>query len=199
MLWLKYFDRRPVVKGRVSVLTATYNRPQTLAEAIASVQAQTYENWEQLVVSDGADPRVNALVRGLSDPRIRASHSLPCHTFGAYQRNCALRSAEGEFLMFLDDDNVIDPHCLATMVGGFDDPDVGFVVCPVRYGTNGIMRPRPDFKVQEIDTLNVMVRRELMVRVGGFGPRYSADFRMFDKVRRISRGRFLDTVIGHHR
>ena len=61
------------------------------------------------------------------------------------------------------------------------------------------MNPTPNFKVQEIDTLNFMIRRPLVTQVWGLGPRYSSDYRLIRKVADISSGRFLDVVIGHHR
>jgi glycosyltransferase involved in cell wall biosynthesis len=198
LMWGLHRRAAPAVPGRVSIITATYNRPALLAEAIDSVKSQTYGNWEQIVVSDGPDPRVDALVAQSGDERVRALHTSRFPVMGNYQRNVGLTHATGEYVLYVDDDNIIYPQCLEAMVGGFSDPSVGFVVCPIRYGT-GIMHPLPDFRHNGIDLLNFMVRRDLVIRARGQNSRYSADFHLISKIARISNGLFLDTLIGHHR
>ncbi len=83
------------------------------------------------------------------------------------QRSQSLEyTATGEFILYLDDDNIIYPGCLATMVGAFTSDDIGYVVCPIRYG-RGIMAPPKPFCHQQIDLLNYMVRRRLVEKVWG--------------------------------
>lgn len=199
MIYLKTLRPRPTVRGKVTIVTATFRRPDALKEAIQSVRAQTYSNWEHIIVCDGRDRTVERLVQNIGDPRIRALSTWPFHIIGTYQKNYALLHADGEFVLYLDDDNVVEPHCLATMTAGFESDRIGYVVCPVRYGESGIMAPKPDFKVQEIDTLNFMIRRDLVEKTWGWGPRYSADYRLIKKVSGMAPGTFLDVVIGHHR
>jgi glycosyltransferase involved in cell wall biosynthesis len=198
LAYVKYVRRAPIEPGKVSVLTPTYNRPQKLREAIESLLAQSYSNWEQIIVSDGPDPRVASVVASYADPRIRSFSTRRFPVMGNYQRNVALRHATGEFVLYLDDDNIIYPTCLETMVAGFTGPDVGYVVCPIHYG-KGELKPTPAFKHREIDLLNYMVRRPLVERVWGQSFRWSADYFLIRDVSRISRGAFLDTFIGHHR
>jgi glycosyltransferase involved in cell wall biosynthesis len=196
---LRHVIRNPYVAGRVSVVTSTYDRPNVLRDAIDSVRRQTYRDWEHIVVSDGPDERVDALVAAYDDPRIRAYHTRRVGWWGNHQRNYALKFATGEFVLFVDDDNVIYPNCLETMVRGFSSPEIGYVVCPVRYGEDWILAPTPEFRVGEIDLLNYMARRRLVERVWGQGLRHWADFRVIDRIRRLSPGRFVDVIIGHHR
>jgi glycosyltransferase involved in cell wall biosynthesis len=196
---VRHFTPRRLVSGRVSIITPTYRRLDGLREAIESVRAQEHADWEQLVVADGHDDRVRDLVGAIGDPRVSYHHTRPFHVVGNYQRNYALRFATGEFILYLDDDNVIYPHCLATMVGGFA-PETGYVVCGIHYGPERkVLQPEPGFRVQQIDTLNFMVRRELVERVGGYGANYSADFGLISRVASMARGNFLGGVVGHHR
>lgn len=186
------------VPGRVSVVTATYNRPTVLREAIDSVRAQSYTNWEQIIVSDGPDDRVTAIVAEYRDPRIRSFHTNRLPVMGNYQRNFALKHATGEFVIYLDDDNVIYPHCLETMTAGFTHPEIGYVICPIDYGDT-IKHPGPNFQYREIDLLNYMLRRRLVVQVGGQPVHAAADYLLAHNVANVSRGCFLETKIGHHR
>src|SRR5688572_3726442 len=132
--YLRYLRPNPTAPGKVTIITATYNRPKALREAIGYVQAQTYQNWEQIIVSDGRDDRVPELVAEVGDPRIRCTHTRRFPTIGNYQKNYGLRYATGEFVLYFDDDNIIYPHCLETMVRGFSSDDIGYVICPIRFG-----------------------------------------------------------------
>jgi glycosyltransferase involved in cell wall biosynthesis len=198
MAYLRAKGDQPFEPGKVTIVTATYNRPHILKEAIESVRKQTYSNWEQIVVSDGRDPRVEALGATFNEPRLRVFNTRRFSVMGNYQRNYALKYATGEFVLYLDDDNIIYPQCLETMVKGFTADAVGYVVCPIHYG-DGIMAPGESFRHEEIDLLNFMVRRKLVLKVWGQPIHYSADFRLIDKIRRISQGVFRDELIGHHR
>ncbi len=200
MARVRFVDRQPAVPGRVTLVTPTHRRLAQLREAIESVLAQGYQDFEQLVIADGHDASARDLVRSFADERIRYHHTRPFHVSGNYQRNFALRFATGEFVMYLDDDNVIYPHCLATMVKGFEREGAGFVVGAIHYGAERrVMTPTPAFKVQQIDTLSFMVRRELVEKVRGYGSNYSADYGFINKIARIARGNFLTDIIGHHR
>lgn len=198
MLWVRHFQASSYQPGRVSVITPTYNRPDVLLEAIESVRTQTYTNWEHLVVSDGRDDRVASLVRQIADPRVRSYHTWRLPVMGNYQRNVALRFASGEFILYLDDDNIIYPACLETMVGGFVGDHVGYVVCPIRYG-DSVKHPPRDFRYREIDLLNYMVRRRLVVACWGQSVHANADYLLIKHISRLSQGVFLDDLVGHHR
>jgi len=196
---IKYVLRNPHVRGRVTVITPTYKRPKGLKEAIASVRTQTYGDWEHIVVSDGPDERAAAIVAAFADPRIIYRSTRRTGGWGNYQRNYALKFATGEFTLFLDDDNVIFPHCLATMVEGFTSNAIGFVLSSIKYGDDRIMAPSLSFQFKEIDLLNFMIRRRLVERIWGMTRHHAGDFVMIDRVRRLSRGRVLIDLIGHHR
>src|SRR3954452_21820308 len=91
---------------RVSVLMLTYNRPQKIGRAIASVCAQTYQDWELLVVQDGSNAETMQTLREWTarDPRIQ---HLRRGVIGciAEASNYGLRQAQGEYIAILDDDD----------------------------------------------------------------------------------------------
>ena len=185
-------------KGRVTIITPTFNRVDRLKEAIDSVLNQTYSNWEHIIVSDGYDTRVKELIRGYNDTRIRYCSTFKLHISGNYQRNFALKFAKGEFVLYLDDDNLIFQNCLKVMVNGFCSEEIGYVVCPILYRGN-IMKPQFPFKWGQIDLLNYMIRRKLIETVWGQGLHFAADFFLISEVTKISKGNYLDECIGHHR
>jgi hypothetical protein len=91
----------------VTVILPTFDRPQLLARAIASVQQQVHREWELLVVDNGQDPGTAPAVAAAADPRIRLIRSDERGSCRA--RNLALAQARGELIAYLDDDNVMGP------------------------------------------------------------------------------------------
>lgn len=94
---------------RISVITAAYNSSATLAETIASVRAQTFADWEHLIVDDGStdDTRRIAEEAAADDPRVRVLSQANTGTAGA--RNAALEQAPGEWICILDADDLLLP------------------------------------------------------------------------------------------
>ena len=203
---LTHLQRRPSVPGLVSVITPTCGRLETLNEAIASVDAQSYPHWEHLIVSDGYFPALQHLKASNREPLRRYFSTPAIRHFGNHQRNVGIFHARGEYLVFLDDDNVLYPEALATMLSGFSTGDVGLVFCPIDYdhikhGVVGqVLMPYEGFNRGEVDSLNAMIRRSLAVKCRGWGDSYFADFDLLRHAANLSSARFLSSPpIGHHR
>jgi Glycosyl transferase family 2 len=107
----------PPASQRISVVTPTFNRPEALRRAIASVLAQTYDNWEMVVVDDGGELDPTAVIAQAADPRIRHSRIEKRGVLAA--RNHALSAATGSIVAYLDDDNVMDPGWLGAVAWAF--------------------------------------------------------------------------------
>ena len=93
---------------RISVIMPTHNRPVLLAEALASLRAQTFSDWEAVIVDDASSPPVTADDR---DARIHVLHHKVAQG-GAAAKNTGIKSALGEILAFLDDDDLYAPQYL---------------------------------------------------------------------------------------
>jgi len=110
----------------VSVIINCYNGEKYLAEAIDSVLAQTYGNWEIIFWDNQSTDHSARIARSYSDSRVRYFYA-PTHT-GLYEaRNYAVGKARGEFLAFLDVDDWWLPDKLTRQIGLFADPQVGLV------------------------------------------------------------------------
>jgi glycosyltransferase involved in cell wall biosynthesis len=96
-----------------TVIIPVYNRAGPLAEAIASVQAQTCQDFEIVVVDDGSKDDPAATIAAIGDPRIRFFRQE--NAGGGAARNRAMDEARGRFIAPLDSDDVFLPHHLATM------------------------------------------------------------------------------------
>jgi glycosyltransferase involved in cell wall biosynthesis len=99
-------DKIDSTPALVSVIIPTFNRPQFLPAAIGSVFNQTFSDWELLIADDGSDERTRAYLRTLSHlPRV-AIKWMPHTGSPAAVRNAALRKAKGEYVAFLDSDDI---------------------------------------------------------------------------------------------
>lgn len=97
----------------VSVIIATYNQAAYLKAAIDSVIAQTFGDWELIIVDDGSTDRTPAIVNAISDPRIRSIRQSNQERSAA--RNRGMGVATGRLLAFLDADDYWHPAFLAEL------------------------------------------------------------------------------------
>lgn len=111
----------------VSVVIPSHNRPRLLADALSSLVAQDYPNWEGIVVADsGVD--VAAIVEAADPERRRLRYfRLPRALGPGAARNMALMLARGEIICYLDDDDLWQPDHLSTVVAALSEPGCDFV------------------------------------------------------------------------
>lgn len=102
----------------VTVLISTYNRPRYLAEALASIFAQSYENFEVILTRDGGQG-VSHVVEQFDDERLIFVDR--DHNRGlAYSFNRALERARGKYVCYLGDDDLFYPDHIETLVDALE-------------------------------------------------------------------------------
>ena len=100
-----------MVDGLVSIIMPSWNTGQYIAESIESVLNQTYKNWELIIVDDCSTDNTDEIVVGYNDERIKyLKNEKNCGA--ALTRNRALREARGEWIAFLDSDDIWIPKKL---------------------------------------------------------------------------------------
>lgn len=99
----------------VSIITPSYNTGAYIAETIKSVLAQTYTNWEMIIVDDCSTDDTDAVVAGFNEPRIRYLKNQR-NSGAAISRNYALREAKGKWIAFLDSDDLWLPDKLEKQI-----------------------------------------------------------------------------------
>ncbi len=112
----------------VSVIVPTYNRAYCICRTIDSVLKQTHQNWEVVLVDDGSKDNTAELIATTygSEPRIRYLHQANAGVTAA--RNTGINAAHGNFVAFLDSDDVWRPWKLEVQLACFRSfPDVGMV------------------------------------------------------------------------
>lgn len=112
----------PAETPRLSIIMPVWNREATVGRAIDSILAQTWTNWELLIVDDGSTDATREAIRPYeTDRRIR--YQCQTHAGAAAARNLALAESRGEVIAYLDSDNTWYPGALAAFVQAFqDDP-----------------------------------------------------------------------------
>ncbi|MBZ0096702.1 MAG: glycosyltransferase [Sulfuricella sp.] len=105
----------------VSIIMAAYNAEEFINDSISSVIAQTYSDWELLVVDDGSFDRTHQICQRFAedDPRISVIEAV--HGGVSSARNCGLNIAKGEYITFLDADDVLPPFSLELRVNHLVD------------------------------------------------------------------------------
>jgi glycosyltransferase involved in cell wall biosynthesis len=114
---------------RVSVIIPSYNRADLLAETLDSLIAQTYPDREALVVDDGSQDNSLELAQkyAAKDKRIRASLWQGKRRGACVCRNQGLSMAAGEYVIFLDSDDLLSATCLEHRVTRMDGmPQCGY-------------------------------------------------------------------------
>ena len=175
----------------VSVIIPAFNYGRFIARTIELVQAQTLTDWECLVVDDGSTDNTGEAVAAIAanDARVKYLRQ-PNAGLGA-TRNTGLRATSGEFVQFLDADDLLGPRKLERQVEILRSrPEVDLVYGDARYfrdATPGSPRAEWDRPLSTVSGAgepllsallvdNIMVvqasltRRPLLKRVGGFDP-----------------------------
>ncbi len=101
----------------VSIITASYNVEQYIAETIASVQSQTYQDWEMIITDDASTDNTCKIIEEIAkkDGRIKLL-KLKQNSGPAVARNQSIKKARGRFIAFLDADDIWYPDKLALQV-----------------------------------------------------------------------------------
>src|SRR4051812_16245950 len=129
-----------------SVVIPVFNRAGALRQAIESVRGQTFQDFEIVVVDDGSTDNPRAVVDSFADSRIR--YFCQANAGGGAARNRGIDEAHGEFIAFLDSDDVFLPHHLASMHSLLEDTTrmVGYARVRVDRGDGRIFLKPPRAK-----------------------------------------------------
>ena len=101
-----------MVDGMVSIIMPSWNTDKFIAESIQCVIDQTYKNWELLIVDDCSTDNTDEVVKPfLEDSRIKYLKNEK-NSGAALTRNRAMREAQGEWIAFLDSDDLWTPDKL---------------------------------------------------------------------------------------
>ena len=177
----------------VSVLMTAYNREKYIAEAIESVIASTYQNWELIIVDDQSKDNTFKIARSYEKKDFRIKVYINEKNLGDYfNRNKAAGYAKGKYLKYLDADDLIYQHGLEVMVNAmeqFPEASLGTQVNIREYS-----EPYPVL-LSSVDVYQkhflegglllsgptgTIIRRDVFEKISGFsGKRYIGDIELW--------------------
>lgn len=178
----------------ISILTPTFNRaPHIVKRCLYSVRSQINTQWEQLVCSDGVcEPEIQDMMKKDFDSRqIYSFSDRKLGHYGAGVRDYLMKYCRGKYICCLDDDNILFPDYLQEMSKALDaNPDAGFAISRTLYlgelarhigVAPKILTGIPPV-LQNIDTIQVMVRKEVMLESGWILEGYLSDGYTYQKL-----------------
>lgn len=207
-----------VVPGLTSIVIPTHNHADYLADAIASALAQSAA-VEVLVVDDGSTDDTESVCIRASRGDVRLKRYRQEHRGPSAARNVGIENATGEFVMFLDSDDVISPEKVARQLEAFT-PDVGWVLCDVLIddagkGRSELASARYDYgrkglggwiaallePANFIPIMAPLVRRSVLtdIRFADTDDGTPEDWRFWQKVARVARVRYVPEVLATYR
>ena len=112
----------------VSIITPSYNSAKFIAETIQSVQNQTYQNWEMIIVDDGSSDETENVVLSIiqNDNRIQF-HKLSQNSGPAVARNTGIEKASGDYMTFIDADDIWFPTFIENNIKTIQETGIPFV------------------------------------------------------------------------
>jgi len=171
----------------VSVIIPSKNRPELLQYTIESVFAQTFQNFEIIVIDDGSNvPLAPLLHKRFADQIVCLRNEYSCGAPAA--RNAGLKYARGYFVAFLDDDDIWLPDKLEKQVAAFSQlgEDVGVVYCGYDFWVNGLIIARKNEYPESTDLSKIslvkcpvgsptpLIKKSFLNMIGGFDVDLSA-------------------------
>ncbi|HVN85717.1 MAG TPA: glycosyltransferase family A protein [Candidatus Binatia bacterium] len=204
---------------KVSVVLPTYNRAALLDRSIMTVLAQTYDDFELLVIDDGSTDDTHAVVQRFTDQRLRC-HRLDSNVGPGAARNVGIRAARGEFVAFQDSDDEWTPDKLERQMAAFaraaaavgviysdmslvrDDGTVVYHPSPSVTSGRAVDPATGFYQVYMLGIVGVVVRTECLLQVGGFDEQLPA-FEDLELLTRLAqRYEFIhipQSLVRHHR
>lgn len=195
---------KPEARPRVSVCVTHYERPEKLIDAITSISRQTYSNIELVVVDDGSpNPETQRALVEL-EPSIAQLGGVLVRRANGYlgaARNTAAAAASGEYLCFLDDDDIAFPRMVETLVSSALHTEAEIVTC-MQINMSADRRaeawPAPDLFADKVDyhplggplalapienlfgPPTALISRDVFNRVGGYTPLRNTGYEDFE-------------------
>lgn len=196
--------REGKLEMKISIITPTYNRHHELQRCIDSVRVQNHQDFEHLICSDGFDLEAEKIVNSTNDARFKfhSTERIAGGNFGNPQRNEMLKIASGDYAIFLDDDNTIDPDYFEIANKTMDKTE-GMSIFKIRHNIAGVIPRMNEIAVNNIDSLNFMIRMDIAKKFEWIPHLYSADFEYVKECEKYCLAndiyiKYIHNIIGQH-
>ncbi len=171
----------------VSIIMPSYNQGQYLAEALDSVLAQTYTNWECIIVDDGSHDNTKEVANSYSAKDSRIQYIYQENNGVSAARNNGVAHSKGDFILPLDGDDKLHPQFIELSLKEIvKDRNIRVVYSDVQYfGIRNDIYKLPDFSIEKLMGQNILCitalfRREDFDKTGGFNDNMREGFEDWD-------------------
>lgn len=117
----------------VSINLCCYNSEKYLRETLDSIVNQTYKDWELVIINDGSTDATETIINEYIERGFPIIYHYQNNHGLGYSRNEALKRSKGQFVAFIDHDDVWLPEKLKKQIKFFEDCSIGFVYCNAIY------------------------------------------------------------------
>lgn len=206
---------------KISVVMAVYNGADYLEQSVNSILAQTYGNFEFIIVDDGSADRTWDILSGITDSRVR-KYRLPANCGTPLALNIAVEEAEGEWIAVQDADDISLPDRLAVQVGyirehpeliavgsriscigesGIDEARLRRVESNLNYGLSRDELRRNRYFVCPLCHGTALYSRTRFFRAGGYDSMYriTHDYDLWLKLFQLGQIEKIDRVLYRYR
>lgn len=136
------------MKPLVSIITPTFNSEKFISETIHSVQNQTYENWEMIIVDDGSSDKTIEIINSIAKTENRIRSYPQTQNIGpAKARNIGIDKARGKYMTFLDADDIWFPNFVENSIKTIKETNIHFVFSSYRRTNENLEFVYSDFIV----------------------------------------------------
>lgn len=117
---------------KVSIIIPVYNLETYIEQSVRSLLAQFYQNIEIILVDDGSKDNSLSLIKQLAAEDSRIVYTSQPNGGAAKARNTGLAMATGEYITFVDGDDMLSPNAISDNIGYFDNDDIDWVAFTIR-------------------------------------------------------------------
>lgn len=172
---------------KITIIIPSYNKASFIGQTLDSVCNQTFQQWECIVVDDGSSDASLDIVESYckEDDRFTLLRRSTTKRGGSVCRNLGLTIAQGEYIIFLDADDILCMKCLEQRVAFMQKNEVDFAVFPMQSFYDDISQVKSIWKpsegnhlIQFLDhsipwqTMQPIWRKEVLLQLNGFDEDY---------------------------
>jgi len=170
----------------VSIIIPSYNKEKYISETIQSVLNQTFSNWELIIIDDLSSDNTSNIIKEYQKTDSRIKLFINDKNLGAnYSRNFGIKKSQSEFIIFLDADDILLPHCLKKRIQEITYNNYDFCVFTMgtfysRIGDSLSLwvpkstKPLIDFLQHRLpwSIMQPIWKKQFLVKLGGFDEQF---------------------------
>ena len=182
---------------KISVIMLTYNRESLIGNAIGSIISQTFKDFEFIIVDNGSTDQSGIIANEYAklDNRIAVSH-ISKSNIGT-GRNAGLDLAKGEYITFIDDDDVAEPDMLEFLYSNAINNNADISLCGSTKNVNGEILPNYIFDFMTMTPAEAVVEMLKRKKFNVGLPTKLICRGLFDKIRFIDASKYDDITVGY--